>query len=86
MLEFLRPICVVRSSFRDCLGVWMIIYELNCVLVIRRPEMGMEVGSIKRNRCRMSGLPVDSPHALFWDYKNSPSLCEMAIKVHVFWH
>ena len=27
--------------------------------------MGMEFGSTKRNRCRRSGLPVDSPHALF---------------------
>ena len=39
--------------------------------------MGMEFGSTKRNRCRMSGLHVDSPHALFWDCKNSPSLYEM---------
>ena len=39
--------------------------------------MGMEFGSIKRNRCRKSGLPVDSPLAMFWDYKNSPSLHEM---------
>ena len=39
--------------------------------------MGMEFGSIKRNRCRKSGLPVDSPLALFLDCKNSPSLYEM---------
>ena len=39
--------------------------------------MSMEFGSIKRNRCRKSGLLVDSPLALFWDYKNSPSLHEM---------
>ena len=39
--------------------------------------MGREFGSTKRNRCRKSGLPVDSPLALFWDYKNSPSLYEM---------
>ena len=42
--------------------------------------MGMEFGSIKRNRCRKSGLPVDSPHALFWDCKNSLSLHEMGHK------
>ena len=42
--------------------------------------MGMEFGSTKRNRCRRSGLPVDSPLALFWDYKNSPSLYEMDLK------
>ena len=39
--------------------------------------MGMEFGSTKRNRCRRSGLLVDNPLALFWDYKNSPSLYEM---------
>ena len=33
--------------------------------------MGMEIGSTKRNRRRMSGLPVDSPLPLFWDCKNS---------------
>ena len=37
----------------------------------------MEFGSTKRNRCRRSGLLVDSPLALFWDYKNSLSLYEM---------
>ena len=42
--------------------------------------MGMEFGSTKRNRCLMSGLPTDSPLALFWDCKNSPSLCEMDCK------
>ena len=39
--------------------------------------MGMEFDSTKRDRCRKSGLPVDSPLALFWDCKNSPSLYEM---------
>ena len=39
--------------------------------------MVMEFGSAKENRCWMSGLPMDSPLALFWDCKNSPSLCEM---------
>ena len=39
--------------------------------------MGMEFGSTKRNRCRRSGLPVDNPLALFWDYNNSPSLYEI---------
>ena len=49
------------------LGICIIIYIINCVLVSRRPEMGMEFGSTKRNRCWMSGLPTDSPLALFWD-------------------
>ena len=40
--------------------------------------MGMEFGSTKRNRCRRSGLPVDSPHALFLGLlKTIPSLCEL---------
>ena len=39
--------------------------------------MGMEFSFTKRNRCRKSGLPVDSPTCSVWDYKNSPSLYEM---------
>ena len=39
--------------------------------------MGMEFCSIKRNRFRRSGMPVDNPLALFWDCKNSPNLYEM---------
>ena len=42
--------------------------------------MGMKFGSTKSNRCRKSGLPVDSPLAQFWDCKNSPSLHEMGHK------
>ena len=49
------------------LGVCVIIYIINWVLVCRRPKMGMEFGSTKRNRRLMSGLPTDSPLALFWD-------------------
>ena len=50
------------------------------MLASMRPGRAMEFGSTKRNRCRKSGLPVDSPHALFWDRKNSPSLYEMDYK------
>ena len=39
--------------------------------------MAMELGSVKKNRCWMSGLPTDNTLALFWDCKNSPSLYEM---------
>ena len=39
--------------------------------------MGIGFGSTKRNQCRRSGLPVDSPLALLWDGKNSPNLYEM---------
>ena len=39
--------------------------------------MAMELGSTKWSQCWMNGLPTDSPVALFWNCKNSPSLCEM---------
>ena len=39
--------------------------------------MAMEIGFKKWNKCLMSGLPTDSPLALFWDCKNSPNLYEM---------
>ena len=59
------------------LGVCVIIYPINCVLVGRRSGMVMEFGFAKENRCWMSGLPTDIPLALFWDCKNSHSLYEM---------
>ena len=37
----------------------------------------MEIGDKKWNKCLISGLPTDGPLALFWDYKNIPSLYEM---------
>ena len=46
--------------------------------------MTMEIGFKKWNKCLMSGLPTNSPLALFWDCKNNPSLYEMDKKnVHV---
>ena len=47
------------------------------MMVCMRPGIAMEFGSTKRNRCRRSGLLVDSPLVLFWDCKNSPNLYEM---------
>ena len=49
------------------LGVCVIIYIINCVLVSRGPKMDMEFGSSKRNRSLVSGLPTDSPLFCFWD-------------------
>ena len=49
------------------LGVCVMIYTINCFLVSKRPEMGMEFGSTKRNRRLVSGLPTDSPLFYFWD-------------------
>ena len=54
------------------MGHFVTIYSINYALVFIRPEMGMEIGSTKRNRRRKCGLPLDSPLALFWDFKNSP--------------
>ena len=49
--------------------------------MIRRPELGIEIGSTKRNRCRKCGLPVDSPLTLFWDCKNSPGFVINGLKL-----
>ena len=67
MWKFLDPFGQSVTVLGTDLGVCVIIYIINWVLVCRRSEMGMEFGSIKRNRCLMSGLPTDNPLALFWD-------------------
>ena len=76
MWKFLGYFWSVRISLGTDLAICIIIYIINCVLVSRRPEMGMEFGSTKRNRCRRSGLPVDSP-LFFGTVKTVPVLCEM---------
>ena len=38
------------------------------------PEMVMDFGSTKWNRCLVSGLPTDSPLLDFRTVKNSPGL------------
>ena len=45
MLEFMRPIWIVRDCVGAVLGVCFIIYEINYVLVRMRPEMVMDSGS-----------------------------------------
>ena len=77
MWKFFKTFWVVRERPEIDWAVYVRIYALNFVLVSRRLEMGMEFGSIKRNQCRRSGLPMDNPLALFWDCKISPSLYEM---------
>ena len=47
--------------------------------------MGMEFGSTKRNRCRRSRLPVDSPLALFWDCKNNPGFVQIGPQTSMYW-
>ena len=40
--------------------------------------MAVEIGFKKWNKCWMSGLPMDSPHALFLGLlKSVPGLCEL---------
>ena len=56
----------------DCLGTLGHDLCNNYVLVCRRPEMAMELGSTKWTRCLVSGLPTDSPLLYFGTIKNSP--------------
>ena len=70
--NFLRPFEQFSDSPRTVWTICGIIYTINCVLVIMRPEMAMEIGFKKWNKRWMSGLPTNSPHALFWDCKNNP--------------
>ena len=51
----------VLDSPRTVWATCVIIYALNYVLVCMRPEMAMDFGSTKWNRCLVSGLPTDSP-------------------------
>ena len=67
MLKFLGHIWSVHSSVGAVWVAWVAIYALNHVLVCMRLEMAMEIGFKKWNKGMMSGLPTDSPLALFWD-------------------
>ena len=60
------------SVLETDLGVCVIIYIINCVLVSRRSEMGIEFGSTKRNRRLVIGLPTDSPLFYFGTVKSCP--------------
>ena len=67
MWKFLGTIWTVRDSVGTVWGEGFIIYAINYVLVCMRPEMAIEIGFKKWNKCWMSGLPTDSPLPLFWD-------------------
>ena len=71
MWKFLEPIWAVRDCVGIVLGVCLIIYAINCVLVCMRSKMAMEIGFKKWNKCLMSGLPTDSPLVCFGTVKNS---------------
>ena len=51
----------VLDSLGAVLGGCVIIYAINSSLGVFGPEMAMDFGSIKWNRCLVSGLPTDSP-------------------------
>ena len=73
IVEFFGDFWDSREPPENCCGLLCGISELNSMLVGMRPGIAMEIGFKKNwNRCRMSGLPVDSPLPLFWDCKNSP--------------
>ena len=49
----------------------VIIYALNCGLGVVGPEMAMDFGSTKWNRCLVRGLSTDSPLFGLGTVKNS---------------
>ena len=63
----------------DC----VIIYALNCVLGVVGPEMTMDFGSTKWNRCLVRWLPTDSPLNRCGTVKNNPDLLDWTENFHV---
>ena len=58
LLEYMEP---VLDSLGVVLGGCVIIYAINYGLGVLGPEMAMDFGSTKWNRCLVSGVPTDSP-------------------------
>ena len=58
LLENLEP---VLESLGTVWVVCEIIYAINYGLGVVGPEMDMDFGSTKWNRCLVRGLPTDSP-------------------------
>ena len=52
----------------------VIIFAINYGLGVVGPEMAMDFGSTKWNRCLVRGLPTDSPLHGCGTIKNSPGL------------
>ena len=71
LLEFLEP---VLDSLGTVWVVCMIIYAINYGLGVVGPEMAMDFGSTKGNRCLVRGLATNSPLLGFGAVKNSPGL------------
>ena len=72
--ELLKYFESVLDSVGTVLGGFVIIYAINYVLVCMRPEIAMDFGSTKLNRCLVSGLPTDNPLLGFGTVKNSLGL------------
>ena len=58
LLENMEP---VLDSLGNVWVVFVIIYAINYGLDVVGPEMAMDFGSTKWNRCLVNGLPTDSP-------------------------
>ena len=69
LLEFLEP---VLDSPRTVWVVCVIIYAINYGFGVVGPEMAMDFGSTKWNRCLVRGLPMDSPLLILGTVKNNP--------------
>ena len=74
---------VVLDSPRTVWVACVIIYAINYGLGVVGPEMAMDFGSIKWNRCLVRGLPTDSPLHGCGTVKNSPGLLVGPKMVHV---
>ena len=59
--ELLENVEPVLDSLGTVWVVCVIIYAVNYGLNVVGPEMVMDFGSTKWNRCLVSGLPTDSP-------------------------
>ena len=73
IVEFFGDFWDSREPPENCCGLLCGISEFK--FYVDRYETGNSYGNRFQknwNRCRMSGLPVDSPLPLFWDCKNSP--------------
>ena len=64
----LRPSGQSVAVLGTVLGVWVIIYLINHVLMCRRPDMAVEIGFKKWNKWWMSGLPRITHMLCFWGY------------------
>ena len=80
MLEYLEP---VLDSPLTVLVVCVIIYAINYGLGVVGPELAMDFGSTKWNRCLVRGLSTDSPLLVLGTIKNSPGLLVGLRMVHV---